>query len=160
MTTTPKALPENKREAFESWLAKNPDARHWNTTDAMFAAFIGAVGSLASAGGVESAASVANYLAMRRLAQGLDREHIHMLNGTSLRISDLDGLLAALSKEREVADGLRAELEAAYDMLARIGDFAHDKSTGPAIPDALWEVRGMAYAAVALAIDTAKDRSQ
>jgi hypothetical protein len=32
--------------------------------------------------------------------------------------------------------------------LEAIGDFAHDKSTGPAVPDALWEIRAMAYAAI------------
>lgn len=62
---------------------------------------------------------------------------------------------AALSKALEVADGLRAELEAAYEALAHIGDFAHDKSTGPAVPDALWEVRSMAYDAVRCAIGAA-----
>jgi hypothetical protein len=29
-----------------------------------------------------------------------------------------------------------------------IGDYAHDKSTGPAVPDALWEIRSMAYDAI------------
>jgi hypothetical protein len=32
--------------------------------------------------------------------------------------------------------------------LREIGDFAHDKSTGPAAPDALWDIRAMAYAAM------------
>jgi len=32
--------------------------------------------------------------------------------------------------------------------LEEIGDYAHDKSTGPAVPDALWEVRSMAYDAI------------
>jgi len=31
------------------------------------------------------------------------------------------------------------------DLLHDIGNFAHDRSTGPAVPDALWEVRRMAY---------------
>ena len=39
-----------------------------------------------------------------------------------------------------------AKLEKA---LREIGDYAHDKSTGPVVPDALWEVRTMAYAALA-----------
>ena len=30
-------------------------------------------------------------------------------------------------------------------LLKDIGDFAHDRSTGPALPDDLWEVRRMAY---------------
>jgi hypothetical protein len=32
--------------------------------------------------------------------------------------------------------------------LESIGDYAHDKSTGPAVPDALWEIRSMAYDAI------------
>lgn len=35
-----------------------------------------------------------------------------------------------------------AELEA---RLKKIGDYAHDNSTGPAVPDALWTIREMAY---------------
>lgn len=33
--------------------------------------------------------------------------------------------------------------------LERIAELAHDRSTGPAVPDALWEIRGMAYEALA-----------
>jgi hypothetical protein len=39
-------------------------------------------------------------------------------------------------------DKERAEFS---DLLHDIGNFAHDNSTGPAVPDALWEVRRMAY---------------
>ena len=35
-----------------------------------------------------------------------------------------------------------AELEAA---LRQIGDMAHDASTGPAVPDTLWDIRCEAY---------------
>jgi hypothetical protein len=35
------------------------------------------------------------------------------------------------------------------DVLRQIGDYAHDRSTGPAVPDALWEIRSMAYDALA-----------
>jgi hypothetical protein len=31
------------------------------------------------------------------------------------------------------------------DVLHSIGDMAHDASTGPAVPDVLWEIRRMAY---------------
>jgi hypothetical protein len=31
------------------------------------------------------------------------------------------------------------------EVLHRIGDMAHDASTGPAVPDVLWEIRRMAY---------------
>ncbi|MCA3190955.1 hypothetical protein [Cupriavidus sp.] len=46
------------------------------------------------------------------------------------------------------AEGLEIALDAAHDALLSIGNFAHDKSTGPAVPDALWEIRSMAYDAV------------
>lgn len=31
------------------------------------------------------------------------------------------------------------------EVLQDIGNFAHERSTGPAVPDDLWEVRRMAY---------------
>lgn len=40
---------------------------------------------------------------------------------------------------------LRAELINAEEKLREIGDYAHDHSTGPEVPDALWTVREMAY---------------
>jgi hypothetical protein len=42
----------------------------------------------------------------------------------------------------EEAEARIAELESA---LQRIGDLAHDKSTGPAVPDGYWEIRELAY---------------
>ena len=35
--------------------------------------------------------------------------------------------------------------------LREIAELAHDKSTGPAVPDALWDVRRMAYDAIGAA---------
>ena len=32
-----------------------------------------------------------------------------------------------------------------HDRLRQIGDRAHDASTGPAVLDVLWEIRGLAY---------------
>ena len=58
------------------------------------------------------------------------------------------GLIARLERLQEAFDE-------ANEMLARIGDFAHDKSTGPGLPDALWEVRSMAYSAVRIGFDAA-----
>ena len=46
------------------------------------------------------------------------------------------------------AQPLTAEVERLSEALRQIGDYAHDHSTGPAIPDALWEVRQMAYEAI------------
>lgn len=42
---------------------------------------------------------------------------------------------------REAAD----EIERLNNLLLEIGNKAHDASTGPAVPDALWEIRSMAY---------------
>jgi len=55
------------------------------------------------------------------------------------------GLLDALLEERE---RLTRELLNVYEVITRIGDYAHDHSTGPSAPDALWEIRNMAYAAI------------
>lgn len=46
------------------------------------------------------------------------------------------------------AQPLTAEVERLSEVLRQIGDYAHDHSTGPAVPDALWEVRSMAYEAI------------
>jgi hypothetical protein len=40
---------------------------------------------------------------------------------------------------------LEERLAVCEDLLIEIGDYAHNNSTGPAVPDALWEVRRMAY---------------
>ena len=42
---------------------------------------------------------------------------------------------------------LQNEVAALREQLRQIGDYTHDHSTGPAVPDALWEVRSMAYGA-------------
>lgn len=60
------------------------------------------------------------------------------------------GLIARLERLQEAFDE-------ANEMLARIGDFAHDKSTGLGLPDALWEVRSMAYSAVRIDFDAAQE---
>lgn len=46
------------------------------------------------------------------------------------------------AKALEYAKLTIADLEA---RLREIGDYAHEHSTGPAVPDALWTVREMAY---------------
>lgn len=42
-------------------------------------------------------------------------------------------------------DELRAKVDRLVELLQEIGDIAHERSTGPAVPDALWEVRRMVY---------------
>ena len=45
----------------------------------------------------------------------------------------------------KITDEVKTWIEELEDRLRAIGDFAHDHSTGPAAPDAMWEVRSMAY---------------
>jgi hypothetical protein len=37
------------------------------------------------------------------------------------------------------------EIDRLSDLLLEIGNIAHDASTGPAVPDVLWEIRSKAY---------------
>ena len=46
------------------------------------------------------------------------------------------------------AEAMREQVDTLENLLLSIGHFAHDNSTGPAVPDALWEVRDMAYGAI------------
>ena len=55
-------------------------------------------------------------------------------------------------EERKVTcenEALRCEIDRLHDLLRQIGDRAHDASTGPAVPDVLWDIRGMAYGGIA-----------
>jgi hypothetical protein len=47
-----------------------------------------------------------------------------------------------------VLTAMRSEIELLQSKLKEIGDYAHDNSAGPAVQDALWEVRSMAYDAI------------
>jgi hypothetical protein len=66
------------------------------------------------------------------------------------RANFLEAELKATRARLAVSDELlREEFAQKADALAtlrEIGDFAHARSTGPAVEDALWEVRNMAYA--------------
>ena len=65
------------------------------------------------------------------------------------RANALEAELKATQARLVASDKLlREEFAQRQDALATlrdIGDFAHDRSTGPAVEDALWEVRRMAY---------------
>ena len=60
-----------------------------------------------------------------------------------------DGLCAEAAEEMRRLDRVNAELVEALDTtnaaLEAIGDYAHDRSTGPAVWDPYWEIRAMAY---------------
>jgi hypothetical protein len=69
----------------------------------------------------------------------------------------LDGLNKARASITTIKQALAAPVPYwdAWNLISRlnralesIGDYAHDKSTGPAVPDALWEIRSMAYDAI------------
>lgn len=40
---------------------------------------------------------------------------------------------------------MEEEIKRLNDLLIEIGDYAHEHSTGPTVPDAMWTVRRMAY---------------
>ena len=52
---------------------------------------------------------------------------------------------AESARLRHLLNLARDDYNTAAQRLQDIGDYAHDHSTGPAVPDALWEVRSMAY---------------
>ena len=54
---------------------------------------------------------------------------------------------------KQAIEALLAERNELNEVLARIGDMAHHASTGPAVPDKLWEIRGLAYDHVILETD-------
>lgn len=68
------------------------------------------------------------------------------------RLNERDALAAKLAEseaaERSLSEQVKAmdaALAAAEGSLRDIGDWAHGRSAGPAIPDDMWEVRRMAY---------------
>lgn len=71
---------------------------------------------------------VAALAASRRIRVQVDAEYVQYMNDR----------IAAVTAERD----------AMSETLRSIGDYAHDQSTGPAVPDALWEIRSMAYDAL------------
>lgn len=64
--------------------------------------------------------------------------------GTTLRKRHDSVLTMKETYQRQLCDAER-QIEALQARLTAIGDLAHDKSTGPAVPDVLWEIRSMAY---------------
>lgn len=54
-------------------------------------------------------------------------------------------MLGTPEETRAALDAKDAEIDRLHDLLLQIGGRAHDASTGPAVPDVLWEIRSMAY---------------
>ncbi len=46
-----------------------------------------------------------------------------------------------------LATALNERIDELENILCEIGEYSHDRSTGPAVPDELWHVRDMAYRA-------------
>ena len=72
--------------------------------------------------------------------------------GYTLSHSAVRALGHTLIGPRVRADRLVEERDAALqeakrlrDLLTQVAEYAHDRSTGPTVPDSLWEVRQMAY---------------
>ena len=75
------------------------------------------------------------------MSQREDGSYVEKEDSESLAHALLQNLYAAQQDAEDWKD--RAiQLE---KQLRDIGDFAHDRSTGPAVQDDLWEVRRMAY---------------
>jgi hypothetical protein len=55
--------------------------------------------------------------------------------------SELDRLNAFIVEAKQSM----IELEELREKIHAIGDYAHDNSTGPAVHDALWDIRSMCY---------------
>jgi hypothetical protein len=79
-----------------------------------------------------------------RIAE-LEADVAHANQGADERLVDLEAAESELQPALETIAARDAEIDRLHDTLIAIGDFAHDRSAGPAVVDALWEVRSMAY---------------
>ena len=75
-----------------------------------------------------------------------EKREFELLGRTNFLEAELKATRARLSVSDELLREEFAQKSDALAVLREIGDFAHDRSTGPAVEDALWEVRNMAYA--------------
>lgn len=57
----------------------------------------------------------------------------------------LDVSLAVCIRQEQIIMDREREIAQLRTVLRQVGDRAHDASTGPAVPDVLWEIRGIAY---------------
>ena len=89
--------------------------------------------------------------ASRRYKENWD-DAVQASKADSEEIAELKEAYALLFKEhadqRKQIDGLHARLDDLHDLFRQIGDCAHDASTGPAVPDVLWEIRSTAYGGI------------
>jgi len=82
-----------------------------------------------------------------RLEQvSLAGDELLRLNG--VQRAEIERLRAESDERLKNTVAQAMEIERLRDALLEIGNAAHDASTGPAVPDALWEIRNNAYAAM------------
>lgn len=67
------------------------------------------------------------------------------IDGQYIERTDPVSLAAALLEVIATRD---RQIEDLQNLLRQIGDRAHDASTGPTVPDVLWELRNLAYGGV------------
>lgn len=78
---------------------------------------------------------------------GLGEDSLYAAYGTPAEVGPLCLCCYNTLTNEPEREKLRDKIETLENALLRIADFAHDKSTGPAVPDGLWEVRSIAYEA-------------
>lgn len=66
-------------------------------------------------------------------------------NAVSALCHTLIGARVRAERLVEERDAALQEAKRLRDLLTQVAEYAHDRSTGPTVPDALWEVRQMAY---------------
>jgi hypothetical protein len=59
-----------------------------------------------------------------------------------------DNMVGMLTLQAKKITEQTAAIQALKDALHEIGSMAHDGSTGPAVPDLLWDIRCLAYEAL------------
>jgi len=61
---------------------------------------------------------------------------------------DVAELSTAYLQQIDLTVQLRRDRDQLVNTLRQIAELAHDKSTGPAQPDTLWEIRNLAYGVI------------
>jgi len=104
---------QGERERFEAALAANPDARLWNTTDAMFWAWQAARAELASD------AEPVGYVEWLELANAAPRKNVVVRNMASLPVGT-----KLYTAPPSIAQAVDAALKTVYEVANNLGEFA------------------------------------
>jgi hypothetical protein len=82
------------------------------------------------------------------LASRIDDAEIYTAEDAMLDLQAIRRRLPALRAAINALPGLlesAKRVEQLETLLTEIGNYAHDQSTGPAVPDEFWSIRDMAY---------------